>query len=82
MSDSFAFHAADGRGGEGYVVLLFRPAAGRVAWREWPSEAYMAPGREGSSTVEELEERVAGWKRRGWTLSESPQRISAWLRSG
>ena len=80
--DNLAFHAQHPSGAEGYVVLLFRPTAGRVGFREWSSAEYARPGREGSAAVEELLERVRGWAREGWKLTESPERISAWLRAG
>jgi hypothetical protein len=81
-ADTLAFHAAAPRGGEGYVLLLFRPdPAGQVRWREWSSGDYMAPARDGTSSVDELVLRVEGWARDRWTLSESPHRISAWLRA-
>jgi hypothetical protein len=80
--DNFAFHAQHPSGGEGYVILLFRPTAGRVGYREWSSTAYTEPGREGSASVDELMDRVRGWAREGWKLTESPERISAWLRAG
>lgn len=81
MSDTLAFHAAAPDGGEGYVVLLHRPDdAGRVETTEWPSDGYLAPGRHGSSTADEVLERVRGWRRQGWALSESVERIESWLR--
>ncbi|HET7463829.1 MAG TPA: hypothetical protein VFJ82_21415 [Longimicrobium sp.] len=82
MSDTLAFHAAAPGGGEGYVLLLHRPGAdGQVRWQEWSSADYMAPARDGTSPVGELERRVQGWARAGWTLSESPHRINSWLRA-
>lgn len=81
-ADTLAFHAAAPKGGEGYVVLLYRPdAAGQVRWREWSSDDYMAPARDGTSSVDEIVRRVEGWARDRWTLSEPTQRISAWLRA-
>ncbi len=80
--DTLGFHAAAPEGGEGYVVLLERPdATGQVRWREWSSGDYTAPAREGTSTADEIVRRVESWARDLWTLSESPQRISAWLRA-
>ncbi|HET7232775.1 MAG TPA: hypothetical protein VFJ16_22385 [Longimicrobium sp.] len=82
MADTLAFHAAAPGGGEGYVLLLQRPDAdGQVAWRQWSSDDYMAPAREGTSPAEELASRVEGWARAGWALSESPHRITGWLRA-
>jgi hypothetical protein len=79
--DTLAFHAAAPGGGEGYVVLLERAdAEGRVRWREWSAEDYMAPAREGTSPASEVADRVEGWARAGWTLSESVHRITGWLR--
>jgi hypothetical protein len=82
MPETLAFHAAAPGGGEGYVLLLHRPDADRVVrWREWSSDDYMAPAREGSSTVDELVRRVEGWARAGWALSETSHRIISWLRA-
>jgi hypothetical protein len=81
--DNLALHAASPSGGEGYVVLLFRPDTdGTVRYREWSSADYMAPGREDVMTVEEMNARVAAWSRAGWKLTESPIRIEHWLRDG
>lgn len=78
--DTFAFHARHPSGSEGYVVLLFRPHPdGRLRTREWPSEGYAAPGVDCETTVAELEARVRGWARAGWTLTEHPDRIAGWL---
>lgn len=78
--DTLAFHAAAPGGGEGYVLLLYRPdAAGQVRWSEWSSGDYMAPARNGTSGVDEIVRRVEGWARDRWTLSEPAQRITAWL---
>jgi hypothetical protein len=81
-ADNLAFHARHPSGGEGYVVLLFRPEGGRVTFREWSSADYAAPGREASAPVEVFESRVRGWAREGWALTEAPERIAAWLRQG
>lgn len=81
--DNIAFHAASPSGGQGYVVLLFRPDAdGNVRYREWSSADYMAPGREDVVTTEEMSARVAEWARSGWKLTDSPVRIRSWLREG
>lgn len=78
--DNIAFHAADPAGGNGCVVLLFRPdAEGRVRVREWSSANYTEPGREDVMTVDEMRARVDAWARAGWTLTESPVRIGSWL---
>ena len=78
--DNIALHAADPAGREGYVLLIFAPGAdGRVRVREWSSVDYTAPGREGWMTPDELTGRVHEWTRAGWTLTESPIRIAAWL---
>jgi hypothetical protein len=80
-SESLALHASQPGGGEGYVLVLHRPdAQGRVAWREWSADDYVGPAREGSSTIEEIEARVGGWARAGWTLSESLPLVTGWLR--
>ncbi len=78
--DNIAFHAADPADGNGVVVLLFRPEAGQVRIREWSSAHYTAPGREVVLPVDEMQARVDGWARAGWTLTESPVRIGHWLR--
>jgi hypothetical protein len=79
--DNIALHAASPSGGQGFVVLLFRPDAdGTVRFREWSSADYMAPGREDVMPVDEMNARVAEWARTGWKLTESPIRIEAWLR--
>lgn len=81
--ENIAFHAGSPSGGEGYVVLLFRPdAEGNVRFREWSSADYTAPGREDVMTAEQMMARVAGWSRTGWKLTESPIRIEHWLREG
>jgi hypothetical protein len=81
--ENIAFHAASPSGGQGYVVLLFRPdAQGNVRFREWSSADYVAPGREDVITVDEMNARVAEWARTGWKLTESPIRIEHWLRDG
>jgi hypothetical protein len=78
--DNLAFHAADPAGGNGVVVLLFRPdAEGRVRVREWSSAEYTQPGRERLESADEVRARVDAWARSGWTLTESPVRIAHWL---
>ena len=77
--DNIAFHAADPAGGNGVVVLLFRPEAGQVRIREWSSAHYTAPGREDVLSVDEMQARVDEWARAGWKLTESPVRIAHWL---
>lgn len=80
---NIAFHATDPSGREGYVILLFAPDAdGRVRYQEWSSTDYMAPGREDTVAAEEMMARVDGWRRAGWTLTESPIRIAHWLAGG
>jgi hypothetical protein len=79
--DSLAIHASEPEGREGYVLLLHRPdAAGRVQWREWSSDDYVGPAREGTATVEEIEARVTRWAHEGWKLSESLPLVTQWLR--
>ena len=78
--ENIAFHAADPAGGNGCVLLLFRPdAEGRVRVREWSSARYTEPGREDVVPVDEMRARVEAWARAGWTLTESPVRIGHWL---
>lgn len=80
-ADNFAFHAAHPSGGEGYVLLLFRPdAEGTVHWREWSSTDVSRSGREGTSTVDEVIARAEAWHRAGWTMTEHPRRIAHFLR--
>lgn len=80
VPENIAFHAADPAGGNGVVVLLFRPdAEGRVRVREWSSANYTQPGREDLMPVDEMRARVHEWARAGWTLTESPVRIRQWL---
>ena len=81
-SETFTVHAAHPAGGEGYVLLLYRPdAEGRVRWREWSSDDYVGAPREGSWQVDEIEARVRQWARDGWKLSESEHLVSEWLRA-
>jgi hypothetical protein len=81
MSDTLAFHAASPDGDEGFVVLLQRPDAdGSLSTTEWPAGAYLAPGRHGGTSVDELLARVRAWRSAGWTLSEPLERIESWLR--
>ena len=80
--DNFAFHAAAPDGREAYVILLFRPDAGSVRFREWSSADYTAPGREDVVPVQEMKARVDAWSRAGWTFTESPVRIAHWLAGG
>jgi hypothetical protein len=77
--DNIAFHAADPAGGNGCVVLLFRPDAGQVRVREWSSARYTEPGKEETMPVDEMIARVHAWARAGWALTESPIRIEHWL---
>lgn len=78
--ENIAFHAADPAGGNGRVVLLFRPdAEGRVRVREWSSANYTEPGQEDVVPVDEMRARVDAWARAGWALTESPVRIGHWL---
>lgn len=81
--DNIAFHAQGPAGGQGVVILLFRPGAdGTVRYREWSSADYTAPGREDVVPVEQMKARVAEWSRTGWRLTESPIRIEHWLDGG
>jgi hypothetical protein len=80
--DTLAIHAGHPEGHEGYVLLIYRPdAEGRVRWREWSSDDYVGPPREGSSPVEEIVARVTAWSREGWSLSESVHLVTAFLDS-
>jgi len=81
MSGTLAFHAASPDGAEGFVVLLERAEAdGVLRTTEWPAGAYLAPGRHGETSVDELLARVRAWCSAGWTLSEPLERIESWLR--
>lgn len=75
-------HAADPAGREA-ILLVFWPldAAGRVRYREWTHEAWLAPGRDGDVPAGEMLDRVRGLATRGWKLSEPASRIEAWLAS-
>ncbi|HKP75994.1 MAG TPA: hypothetical protein VJT67_10655 [Longimicrobiaceae bacterium] len=78
--ESMTVHAGHPEGHEGYVLLLYRPdAEGRVRWREWSSDDYVGPPREGSSSVDEIVDRVAQWNREGWSLSESVHLVTSFL---
>lgn len=80
--ETLAVHAGHPQGHEGYVLLLYRPdAEGRVRWREWSSDDYVGPPREGSSSVDEIVARVAQWGREGWSLSESVPMVTGFLAS-
>lgn len=81
MSDgapTFAFQATGPGAAEGYTLVLGRPDEdGRVAYRRY------SPAAEPVDLVEaaaELEARVEAWRRDGWTFSEHPGVIRAWLR--
>jgi hypothetical protein len=64
-----------------YVLLLHRPdSQGRVSWREWSSDDYVGPPREGSSSIDEVEQRLREWAQGGWKLSESVHLVDSWLR--
>ena len=86
-SETFTVHAAHPAGGEGYVLLLYRPdAEGRVRWREWSSDDYVGAPREGSWQVDEIEARVRQWARDGHDITahcverERDQEKVAWAR--
>ena len=81
MTETLAFHAAAPGGADGFVVLLHRPDAfGRLRTTEWPAGGYLAPGHDGETTVDDLLDRVRGWRSRGWAFSEPVERIESWLR--
>ena len=78
--ETLALHADHPEGHEGYVLLLYRPdSEGRVRWREWSSDDYVGPPREGSSSVEEIVQRIADWGRDGWKLNESIHMVTEFL---
>ncbi|HEX8903732.1 MAG TPA: hypothetical protein VF771_02680 [Longimicrobiaceae bacterium] len=80
--DALTVHASHPDGHEGYVLLLHRPdQRGRVSWREWSSDDYVGPPREGSSSVDEIERRLRDWTEGGWKLSESVHLVVDWLRA-
>ena len=82
QQDTVTVHASHPEGHEGYVLLLRRPdGEGRVSWREWSSDDYVGPPREGSSSVDEIEGRLQEWARGGWKLSESVHLVVSWLRA-
>ena len=79
-TETLAVHAADPSGAPGVLLLLWRPdSTGRVQFREWSSDDWLAPGREGVASASELRERVRRWVHRGWNLSEAPSRVEHWL---
>lgn len=79
-ADTLAVHAADPSGAPGVLLLLWRPGhAGRVSYREWSSEDWLAPGRDGVADAAELRARVQSWVARGWSFSEAPARVQEWL---
>ncbi len=79
-SETLAVHAADPTGAPGVLLLLWRPdPAGRVSFREWSSDDWLAPGREGVADVREIRERVRSWVVSGWKFSEAPSRVEQWL---
>jgi hypothetical protein len=81
QQDSITVHASHPDGHEGYVLLLRRPdPQGRVSWREWSSDDYVGPPREGSSSIDEVEQRLREWAQGGWKLSESVHLVDSWLR--
>jgi hypothetical protein len=82
MGDALTVHVSHPDGHEGYVLLLHRPdAQGNVSWREWSSDDYVGPPREGSSSVDQIEQRLREWSQDGWKLSESVHLVTAWLRA-
>jgi hypothetical protein len=78
--DTLAIHAADPTGAPGVLLLLWRPdTSGRVSFREWSSDDWLAPGTEGVAEARELRERIRSWVERGWKFSEAPSRVEQWL---
>lgn len=78
---TLAVHAQSPDGRDGVVLVLWPPDAdGTVAFREWRSDAWMEPGRDGRAAAADLEARIRGWKSAGWRLSEPADRLLAWLR--
>lgn len=79
-SETLAVHAAHPSGTPGVLLLLWHPdASGRVSYREWSSDDWLAPGKEGVAPTEELLERVRRWAASGWNFSEAPSRVEQWL---
>jgi len=79
-SDTLAIHAADPSGAPGVLLLLWRPDyMGRVLFREWSSDDWLAAGREGVAEAREVRERVRSWVELGWKFSEAPSRVEQWL---
>jgi hypothetical protein len=78
--DTLAIHAAHPSGAPGVLLLLWRPDyMGRVSFREWSSDDWLAPGMEGVAEVRELRERIWSWIERGWKFSEAPSHVEQWL---
>ncbi|CAN5838239.1 hypothetical protein BH23GEM5_BH23GEM5_13430 [soil metagenome] len=79
-SDTLAIHAAHPSGAPGVLLLLWRPdPSGRVSFREWSSDDWLAPGREGVAEARELRERIQSWIERGWKFSAAPSHVEQWL---
>ena len=80
-TDTVAVHAAHPSGAPGVLLLLWRPDEdGRVAFRDWSSSDWLAPGIDGSAEGCKIWDRIARWKADGWVLSEPAERLAAWLR--
>ena len=78
MSDTFAVQATAPGAAEGYVLVLARPDAdGRVAFRQYSAAAEPL---DLVADAAELEARLEGWRRDGWSLSENAHVLRAWLR--
>ena len=83
VAETIAVHAAHPSGAPGVLLLLWRPdELGRVSFREWFSDDWLAPGRDGVADAVDLWERVQKWQAERWILSEPPQRLANWLRVG
>jgi hypothetical protein len=80
-SPTLCFFAAP-PGGGGVVVEVSPPdGEGRIAYREWDSGAEGETTRHGHTTAADLERRIRGWSRAGWTLGETPERVLGWLKA-
>lgn len=82
-AENIGFQANSPSGGEGWVIMLFRPDAdGLVRYREWACDQADRPGHDRHAPVDELVRRVEEWRRAGWKFTESPIRITHWLTEG
>jgi hypothetical protein len=61
------------------LILIGRPAGGRVRVREWTGADWSAPSREREIECTELADAVDEAIRSGRQLNQSPQLVRRWL---